>query len=253
MGRPGRTDTEQISRPSRWRRWASLAAVLICAYLAIAYVLLPAVWKNYDARHPGFENTPGLTYTTSGVPGDPVNVALIGSRDDVLRIMKAAKWPVAAKLGVSADLKIAADSVLGRPDPDAPVSTLTLFGRAEDLAFEQEVGDSPRHRHHVRFWQSDQRDADGRPTWVGAAVYDLHVGLSRTTGQITHVTAPDVDQERDFLFQSLDRTTDLVERYAVDGFHKMLTGKNGSGDPWRTDGRLFVGVINRLADIPERK
>jgi len=26
-------------------------------------------------------------------------------------------------------------------------------------------------------------------------------------------------------------------------FHKVREGKNGGGDPWRTDGRLFVGVI----------
>jgi hypothetical protein len=36
-----------------------------------------------------------------------------------------------------------------------------------------------------------------RPIWVGSAVFDERVGLSRTTGQITHVTAPDVDAERD--------------------------------------------------------
>src|SRR5262249_18436529 len=111
-----------------------------------------------------------------------------------------------------------------------------------DLAFEQEVKDSPRHRHHVRFWQTDKLD-DGRPVWVGSAVYDERVGLSRTTGQITHVTAPDVDVERDYLFADLQKTGDLAESYSIDGFHKVLSGKNGGGDPWRTDGKLVVGVI----------
>jgi hypothetical protein len=74
-------------------------------------------------------------------------------------------------------------------------------------------------------------------------VYDERVGLSRTTGQITHVTAADVDAERDFLFGCLERTGDLAERYAVDDFHKVRAGRNGGGDPWHTDGRLFVGVI----------
>ena len=27
------------------------------------------------------------------------------------------------------------------------------------------------------------------------------------------------------------------------GFHKVLKGRNGGGDPWFTDGRLFVGVL----------
>jgi hypothetical protein len=104
------------------------------------------------------------------------------------------------------------------------------------------VGDSPRHRHHVRFWQTDKIDADGRPVWVGSAVYDERVGLSRTTGQVTHVTAANVDAERDYLFGCLEKTGELAEWYAIDGFHKQLEGRNG-GDPWHTDGRLFVGVI----------
>jgi hypothetical protein len=90
-------------------------------------------------------------------------------------------------------LEIAEASVLKRPYDDAPVSNLYLFGRKQDLAFEQAVGGDPRHRHHVRFWRTDDVDTDGRPVWVGSAVYDERVGLSRTTGQVTHVTAPHGD------------------------------------------------------------
>ena len=145
---------------------------------------------------------------------------------------------------MKSSLEIAVDAVFKRPDPDAPVSNLYLFGRKEDLAFEQAVGDNPRHRHHVRFWRTAKSDPDGRPMWVGSAVYDRRVGISRTTGQITHVTAADVDAERDFLFQCLENTGDLSEWYPVDDFHKVRSGKNGGGDPWTTDGRLFVGVID---------
>jgi hypothetical protein len=120
---------------------------------------------------------------------------------------------------------------------------LFLWGRKEDLAFEQPVGNDPRQRHHVRFWRSAKLDADGRPLWVGAAIFDQRVGLSHTTGQITHHTAPDIDAERDTLFADLQRTGDLLERYFVDGFHRIRQGRNGGGDAWHTDGRLEVGVI----------
>ncbi|HVC97169.1 MAG TPA: LssY C-terminal domain-containing protein, partial [Pirellulales bacterium] len=126
---------------------------------------------------------------------------------------------------------------------DAPVSNLFLWGRKEDLAFEQPVGDDPRQRHHVRFWISEKVDPDGRPVWVGAAIYDKKVGLSHTTGQVTHHTAPDIDTERDYLFSDFENTGDLSENYIHDGFHTTLSGRNGGGDPWHTDGRLFVGVI----------
>jgi hypothetical protein len=215
---------------------------LLAVYAVVAYWLVPAFWTTYD-RHRPFLEMPHLTRTGAGVAGDPLNVSLVGSEDDVLRIMKAASWVLAARLGVRTDLAIAADTVLDRPDPSAPVSNLYLFGRREDLAFEQEVGHSPRQRHHVRFWRTDQVHADGRPIWVGAAVYDRGVGFSRTTGQITHLTSPDVDAERDYLFQCLSRTGDLAEQYAVDGYHAESEGRNGDGEPWRTDRRLLVGVI----------
>jgi hypothetical protein len=74
-------------------------------------------------------------------------------------------------------------------------------------------------------------------------VYDERVGLSRTTGEVTHVTGADVDAERDYLFRDLEATGDLAETFVVDDFHKVREGRNGGGDPWHTDGKLYVGVI----------
>jgi hypothetical protein len=95
----------------------------------------------------------------------------------------------------------------------------------------------------VRFWRSEKSDPDGRPVWVGSATYDQCVGFSHTTGQITHHIAADVDAERDHLIDGLQQTGDLAEVYTIDHFHQALEGRNGGGDPWRTDGRLLVGVI----------
>jgi hypothetical protein len=225
-----------------------IATLLV--YLTVAYLVLPSGWKRYTRRHPSFDDVPKITHTGSGIPGDPLNVALIGTKEEMIRIMLAAKWYPADPLTLKSSLRIAADSVLKRPDPEAPVSNLYLFGRKEDLAFEQEVGDNPRHRHHVRFWQTDQTDDTGRPIWIGSAVYDERVGLSRRTGQVTHVTNENVDAERDYLFRCLEATGDLGDRYVVEDFHKVHEGKNGGGDPWRTDGSLYVGVIKPGLGVP---
>ena len=98
-------------------------------------------------------------------------------------------------------------------------------------------------RNHVRLWKTDKSDPDGRPVWIGSATFDEQVGLSHTTGQITHHIAPDVDEERDLLFLDLSATGSLSEDYFVDDFHTIREGRNGGGDPWYTDGRLEVGVI----------
>lgn len=223
---------------------AQCVGVLVLLWFLAAYLLAPGFWKRYAKRHPSFGESPRITHTKDRHPGDPLNVALIGTESQLIEIMNAAKWFPAASLGVRSDLKIAADAILSRPDVDAPVSNLYLFSRREDIAFEQPVGNNPRHRHHVRLWKTDSAGDDGRLEWIGSAVYDSHVGLSRTTGQITHVTAPDIDAERDYLFDCLEKTGALAEHYPIEGFHKQLEGKNGGGDPWRTDGALYVGVIS---------
>jgi hypothetical protein len=216
---------------------------LLLLWAVVAYLVMPAWWKRYVRRHPALDDVPGITQTANGIPGDPVNVSLVGTKADLVRAMLAARWYPADPLTLKSSLEIAVDAVFKRPDPDAPVSNLYLFGRKEDIAFQQDVNDNPRKRHHVRFWQTDKPYSDDRPIWVGSAVFDERVGLSRTTGQITHVTDADVDVERDFLFRCLAQSGTLSETFVVAGFHKVRSGKNGGGDPWTTDGDLRAGVI----------
>jgi hypothetical protein len=226
----------------------SLGVGLLLLYLLTAYLIAPAVWVRYARRHPSFDEIPRITYTRDGHPGDPLNVSLIGTERQVKTIMVAAKWYPADPLTFRSCLEIASATVLKRPYDAAPVSNLYLFGRKEDLAFEQPVGKDPRHRHHVRFWRTENVDSDGRPVWIGAAIYDKKVGFSHTTGQITHHTGADIDAERDYLFRCLERTGDLAEVFVVNDFHKIREGKNGGGDPWHTDGNLYTGVIR--PDLP---
>jgi len=238
---------ETTPPPGKRRKYLKRIVVVACGflllYVVVAYLLMPLIWTRYAHRHPSLEDIPRITYTLDHIPGDPLNVALIGTETELKKIMLAAKWYPADALTLKSCLEMADAAVLKRRYVDAPVSNLYFEGRKEDLAFEQAVGDSPRHRHHVRFWRMDKVDTDGRPVWIGSAVYDERVGLSRTTGEVTHVTSPDVDAERDYLFHDLEQTGDLQEHYVVDDFHKIREGRNGGGDAWHTDGRLFVGVI----------
>jgi hypothetical protein len=127
------------------------------------------------------------------------------------------------------------------------VSNLFLFGRKEDLAFEQPVGGGPRQRHHVRFWRWD-RLYEGRPAWIGAATFDERVGLSHTTGQATHHIGPNVDAERDRIANELQKAGLVQSTHWDNGLHSsQLEGRNGGGDPWHTDGRLAIVVLRGSA------
>jgi hypothetical protein len=172
-----------------------------------------------------------------------LNIALVGDEDGLSAAMLAAQWYPADPLTLKSCLRIAFDTVAHHPYDDAPVSNLFLFGRKEDLAFEQPCGDDPRQRHHVRFWRSDALDDEGRPLWLGAATFDAKVGLSHTTGQITHHIDANVDAERDRLIGDLQQSGSVTPVYWIAGFQEQLRGRNGGGDPYYTDGRLVVGVL----------
>ena len=223
----------------RSRRALRALMCLILAYGLLAYVTLPLLWRWRMGHHPTFDQVPTVTRTNNGIPGDPVNIAMIGTQDDLQRIMLEAGWVPADPLTFASCLKISAATILRRMYEQAPVSTLQLFGRGQDLAFQQAVGHDPSRRHHVRFWRAP-KDEGGLPVWVGAATYDRRVGLSRTTLQVTHHIDGDVDAERDHLLDNWRLTGRLSELLWIDNFQTKLAGKNGGGDRYFTDGRLAV-------------
>jgi hypothetical protein len=229
-------------RSSRLRRFALLAGGALVIYLVAAYVVAPLAWRTAIKRHPDLSAGPRITETANGIPGDPLNLAAVGSESELVRAMTTAGWYPADPITLGTSLRIGVDSVFRRPDDEAPVSNLFLFGRKQDLAFEEPVGDSPRQRHHVRFWKWE-REHNGRHVWFGSATFDARVGLSRTTGQITHHIGPNIDEDRDRLLQELQQAGWAQEVYYEVGFHKKFSGKNGGGDPWHTDGRLGVVIL----------
>jgi hypothetical protein len=225
-----------------WVALLALAAV-VSAWALLAYLAAPMLWRHYE-HHPSLAAAPRTTATPEGIPGDPLNVGLEGSEAEVTAALLAAGWSRAAPLGWRSDLGIV-ESVLGdRADTTAPVSTQYLWGRPQDLAFEQEVGTSARQRHHVRLWRSPEPEsAAGRPFWIGAATFDQGVGFSHRTGQVTHHIAPDVDAERDGLMAALERARQVVRTYQVSGVGPTLVARNGGGDRYFTDGELTVAVL----------
>lgn len=231
-------------RPSRRRLRATgrVLAVLVVAWGATAYLAMPEFWWLRDR---GLTDRIGsfLTTTPQGIPGDPINVGLVGPETEVVRAFAAAGWHPADALTLESAIGIGLSVVLDRPYEGAPVSTLIYEGRKQDLAFEKRDGVSPDRRHHVRFWRAGTADGDSRPLWLGAASFDKGVGFSHDTGQITHHIAPDVDAERDLVISDLSAVNAVASVSEEPGIGETTTGRNGGGDPYFTDGLVKVGVL----------
>jgi hypothetical protein len=235
------------ARRTELRRALWVLAAVVVGYLAAAYFALPAAWRwSGSGKHPAVEELPRITLTGDGIHGDPLNVAFIGTEETLTRAMLAAGWHPADPITCTTCLRIAASTLFRRPYEHAPVSNLYVWGRKQDLAFQQPVGNDARRRHHVRFWRSEQTDDQSRPIWIGGGTYDTQVGFSFTTGQITHHISPEVDEERNKILGDLEQAGWIVETFWLDGFHQKLTGYNGGGDPYRTDGRLPIALLTVL-------
>ncbi len=220
-------------------RILAAAAALLPAYAAFAYVVVPAAWSRHQRRA---GDLPGVTYTAERLPADPLNVALVGTGEELLEAMRSAGWSAADAITLRSGLRDAGSIVFHRPYASAPVSTHFLWGRCQDVAFERIVGGSPRRRHHVRFWRAAGSVGD-REVWIGAASYDRELGFSRYTGEVVHHIDEDVDAERYVLFEDLGRAGRLGDVSRVPGFRPAGSGVNGAGDAYRTDGALLVGEL----------
>ena len=229
-------------RRARWHRIALAIAVLVVAWAAGAYLLLPMAVRHHEHQK-SLAGMEMVTRTGLGVPGDPLNIGIVGSREELVSTMTAAGWFPADAVTLRTGVAIVGSVLLDRAYAHAPVSPLFYQGRQQDLAFEKAIGRSADRRQHVRFWNVLPTGAEGRPVWLGSASLDVGVGLSHYTGAVTHAIAPDVDAMRDTLSQDLADTGRILQVYEVSGVGPTLDGRNGEGDPYYTDGEIHIATL----------
>jgi hypothetical protein len=167
------------------------------------------------------KRVPRYTITGDGLPGDPVNLVLIGTFQQLHAAFATAGWSEADRLGLASSWRMIRAFVFNSPYPTAPFSTLYLFGRGQDIGFQKAIDDSPRKRHHIRFWalsiaraeatlgtagfwlNTDRPPEDACVLWVGAGTKDTGFSLTQLTFQITHATDSDTNAERDYIIAEL--------------------------------------------------
>ncbi len=127
--------------------------LLVVFWVLVAYLVLPRLHRILTRIYlPDYFI--GRTRTADGLLGDPVNLAVNGSAEQLHQVMVDAGWSRADELNVATGWRIVAGTLTGHSYPQAPVSPLFLFSRRQDFAYQQEVAGSPSQRHHVRFWRA---------------------------------------------------------------------------------------------------
>ena len=179
--------------------------------------------------------------------GDPLNLVLIGSREDILSTFVRRGWLPAEQNYGAAVWKTIKSFLFGTRYRYSPVSPLYFRKRQQDFA-----GQKPRHtvhqRNHLRAWLSPMR-YQGKPVWVGQISRDIGVRFTfKTWPPVTHKIDPDVDEARVSLIEDLVISQQLAKTGWVKGVGVATRARprlNLTGDPYFTDGYRAVLVFDR--------
>lgn len=231
------------------RRLPEGFAILV-TYALGAYVLVPALIRLFRIIHPP-DHLPLYCVTPDGFASDPLNIGVIATRRQLISTMEQAGWHLADPHSLKNILRVVLSLIIGETYRNAPVSSLYLFGRKQDIAFEIPTNSGVGGRHHVRFWATTYEQGKRLSIrsihwhhrkahiygddllWVGAASLDVGINFIRHNMQITHMIDPDTDKERRLIVEQL-RAVKLVK--------KIETVKLGKA--YRLVNRVWRGSLN---------
>src|SRR5262245_26885477 len=109
-------DVHERKRLSRLRRASVILLLTMAGYILLAYIVLPLLWTHHEHQK-GLAGLDMVTRTAQGIPGDPINVGLIGEAGDILCAMHAARWYPADPITLKSSIQIAGILRLDRPHP----------------------------------------------------------------------------------------------------------------------------------------
>ncbi len=181
---------------------------------------------------------PERTYSREHKVADVINLAFLGTREQVETAFQRAGWAGSDSFSKHAFiLQFAAvlnDSTYVR----APMMPELVDDVPPEMTFQKSLN-SYSKRDHLRVWKRDET-LEGSPVWIGAATHDVGASLSLRRMRFVHHIDVDIDQERAKIVRDL-RLAGCVESVHLeprpDVPHYTL---NATGEDMHTDGRLTV-------------
>lgn len=246
-----------------FNRRLPLSVAVFFTYVLAAYVLIPAIIRLFRIIIPA-NHLPLYCVTPDGFASDPLNIGIIATRRELIMAMESAGWYVADRHSLKNVFRMVMAPIVGQVYRHAPVSSMYLFGRKQDIAFEIPLENSIGQRHHVRFWATTfekkkrlsvhgiawhhrrQHVFGDNLLWVGAASLDTGLNLIRHNLQMTHMIDPDTDSERELIVKQLRHTDQVasVETLKLDNPYRLINRV------WRgylqTDGKMSVVSLRRM-------
>jgi hypothetical protein len=177
--------------------------------------------------------------------GDPVNLVIIGTEHAVWPAFARAGWDPTETLRTTSALKTGLYGIFGGAYRHAPISSLYLFDRSQDLAL-QKVRSNIHYRNHLRLWLAPVT-FEGNPVLVGQISRDIGSRITTKAPTLTtHRIDPNVDETRGNLLQDFIYSQGLQAfAYAkgVGAAPRSSPRTNLTDDVYFTDGLRLVMLL----------
>jgi hypothetical protein len=181
---------------------------------------------------------PSRTSTPAGQDADVVNLAFIGSREQLENAFQTAGWLSTDALSKRATMRQLSAILLLHNYPRGPMSEQLFQNQPYDFSWQKNLN-SLAKRDHLRIW-SNSATWRGQPVWFSSSTKDVGLHLSLRRKKIIHRVDPDIDAEREKIVR------DLTFAGCVESVHDAPrpatphSMENSTGDILHTDGAIAV-------------
>lgn len=199
---------------------------------------------------------PERSTTQSLIPADLVNIAFIGSREQLQSAFYHAGWQTADPINRHSISKNFYAFLKNSSYSQAPMRPFYLDGQVPDMNWEKSLN-TYAQRDHMRVWEWPGTEVTG-PIYLGTATHDKSAGISFKRHQFVHHIDSNIDEERSKIIRDLRAAGCVRAVYLVPRGDVAPSGVNSIGDPITTDSAIAVvqlqechAVVPQLAEVPE--
>jgi hypothetical protein len=205
-------------------------------------ILAPQNWKLDPSEMSALDeqvlSLPERTSTAKGLPADVVNLAFIGSQDQLQDAFQAAGWLSSDAPSTRNGAHMFTALISSKSYPHGPISEQLLDGRDYDFGWQKGLNCVVR-RDHVRVW-SDDLTWQGRNVWMAASTRDVGVRFSIWNKELTHRVESDIDVERERIVRDLGLAGCIESVHVAPRPGMPANLANATGDRLHTDGAVAV-------------
>ena len=179
---------------------------------------------------------PERAFTMDHKNADVINIAFIGTREEIGQAFHAAGWTGSDRFSKSAFFKEFHAYLDNSTYAEAPMRPMLIGESTPDLLWQKSLNTYSK-RDHIRAWHWSE-EFDGTPVWIGATTHDVGATLSVRYKRFVHHIASNVDQERSKVIRDLRLAGCVDSVYLAPRPHFPTTLQNATGDMIRTDGAV---------------